>query len=390
MLEYYTDSEIVQGKFILASYSHEDSSIVLDTVGYLIEQGVRLWLDKDLRCGDDWDVKVKKLMDHENCLGIICFNSKDSFASDAVEKERQMIIEKAAQLEKRGEKFEIFPLSLGQRKTMELIKSMLESYTYNEVAVNAENFSAKIQTVLQLFKDNKTFIFVDPENEKDYKQELFEAIASKIPQVVTSGKMKLDKLKKLRNTKNVGNLLCLDFGFEKKRPEPNISGSRLKQGNKIIVYNDEYFMIRNEAAYSVKPLEWLCMYVEDETVVMITKNIIDKQKGGAVLNEWLKDVFLTSSFTEEQQNSILELRLLCEEDIEKSDDDSYLILSEDSQAGSCKWWMSSATTGMLQRAIKENGQIYKNGYNSRTMALGVRPVIRVSADDIQKFLENNV
>lgn len=390
MPEYYSESEIIQGKFIIASYKHEDSQVVLNTVNYLIDQGVRLWFDEDLQCGDDWDEKVKKLINHENCLGIIFFNSKDSFASDAVEKERQMVMAKLAAFKAEGKTFEIFPLSIGQRKTMELIKAMLEANSFETVAQDAEKFSVKIQTVLELFKDNKTFIFVDSESDKDYRQELLSAIETKLPDVVTSSKHKLNRLRSSKNAKNVGNLLCIDFGFEKKRPAPNISGSRLKQGNKIIQYNDEYFMIRNETAYTVKALEWLCLYCEDNAAVMITKDIIDEQKGGAALDDWLKNVFFTSAFTEEQQKAILELRLLNQSDIEKSEDKAFLMLSADSQKPDCKWWISYNGSSMLQKAVKENGKIYENGYNVRTMALGVRPVIKISIDIMYSFLEDNI
>ncbi len=343
-----------------------------------------LWFDADLKCGDVWDEKVKNLIHHPNCKGTIFFNSKSAFASDAVQKERCAIKEKIEQ----GQTFEIFPISIGQRKTIELVKEMLESFSYSEAAAKAEDLSKKIQTVFELFKDSTTFIFADKEAEQDYRQKLFEAISDKLPKVVSKTKFKLNELKGHGGTSNVGDLLCVDFGFAKKRITHNITGSRLKQGNRIFVFEEEPFMLCNEVAYTVKPLEWLCLYCENDTVTMITKDIIDKQKGGEFLDQWLKDVFFASSFTEEQKQSITQLGLLSEKDMELSENDSYLKLDEPEDTGT-KWWIKSTVKQSTQKAVKANGTIYENGYNVRIMELGVRPVIKVKLDAIFASAENN-
>ena len=119
---------------------------------------------------------------------------------------------------------------------------------------------------------------------------------------------------------------------------------------------------------------------------MITKDVIDRQKGGEALSHWLEQVFLTSSFTEEQKQGILEIRLLSEKDFELCENDAYMTISDNPDDSDTKWWIDSMVKPSTQKAVKANGTIYENGYNIRTMELGVRPVIKVKLDSINDFL----
>ena len=94
MAEYYSAEEIVKGDFLFISYKHEDHDTVFEIVDALLAMGVRVWCDVDLRAGDDWNERVKLLLEHPSCKGVAFFNSVSAFMSAPIAKERAIAKEK--------------------------------------------------------------------------------------------------------------------------------------------------------------------------------------------------------------------------------------------------------------------------------------------------------
>lgn len=67
----YTKEEVVKNDFLFVSYKHEDTEIVVEVIGFLVEQGIRIWYDADLVYGDKWPEIAEKLIKNDHCRGVI-------------------------------------------------------------------------------------------------------------------------------------------------------------------------------------------------------------------------------------------------------------------------------------------------------------------------------
>ena len=78
-----TDDEAVD-PYLFISYSHEDKSIVYEDLKILFGNGAHFWYDKAMHSGESWKEQAKKrILEDENCLGVIFYVSENSLKSPA-------------------------------------------------------------------------------------------------------------------------------------------------------------------------------------------------------------------------------------------------------------------------------------------------------------------
>lgn len=70
--------------FIFISYSHKDVNVVLADLVQLKHCGVRLWYDRSILNGEEWDKKALSIIDLPNCVGLFVYISENSAKSKNV------------------------------------------------------------------------------------------------------------------------------------------------------------------------------------------------------------------------------------------------------------------------------------------------------------------
>lgn len=364
----YTREDVVKNDFLFVSYKHADEKAVTETIEFLFSHGVRLWYDADLVTGDNWAKIAEGLIKHENCKGVIFFNSEDSFLSDAVYRERAFTLEKMEKCKAEGVPFYIFPVNLGKPSTLLILKDVFASLPDSAAAIE-RNFSlTNLESIISLFGSDTIYCYADPEKPGEFKQKLADNIAKTLPSVIDPdspiGKGKSAPDQNKRNTVSMG--ICMD-SVATGLPE------YLLTKEQRIEYRDEIYFVKGGAAYHTKKITWrkIC---EDETgELYLAETIVDTRNGGDELTTWLNTRFQEIAFTDAEKEKILEIRLLTEADIAGSKDKELLVF----EGCDSHWWMGTRAMGALQKVVKKDGSIYNAGYNVRTKKSGVRPVIRI-------------
>lgn len=83
----YTGSE----KYVFVSYSHQDKDLVYKDLNRLIESGIRIWYDKGIPAGPEWDEFVYPKIVCEQCALVLFYVSEHFFYSDAIAKEIKIV-----------------------------------------------------------------------------------------------------------------------------------------------------------------------------------------------------------------------------------------------------------------------------------------------------------
>lgn len=81
------EADINNEPFIFISYSHRDARIVISDIKELKKFGVRLWYDRSICYGDNWDEKALSVIDKPNCKGVLLYVSDDALCSESIAKE---------------------------------------------------------------------------------------------------------------------------------------------------------------------------------------------------------------------------------------------------------------------------------------------------------------
>lgn len=80
-----TESPSETQKKLFISYSHKDKDRIHPITEKLREKNVHLFLDEsEFHAGEKWFESAKKFIDSDSCVGVLCFMSHNSAASDAV------------------------------------------------------------------------------------------------------------------------------------------------------------------------------------------------------------------------------------------------------------------------------------------------------------------
>lgn len=381
MRKYYTKEEIVRSEFIFVSYKHEDrNTTVAGVLDFLFEQGVRFWYDADLGVGLNWDEVVRDLIMHDNCVGAIFFNSVESFTSEAVHKERGFALEKLKQCQSTGKVFRIFPVNIGRRSVLELIRAVFEAYP-GVKELQEKCRLEYLRDISNLFPSNTTYRYADPEDQAGYMNELLDMIARELPKGV------IDKNRKQMMLFEQSGI-ALPLGICKDKPSGAVPPALLEKDGPVHLRNGS-FVVEDHQAFTVKKIQWRLLYCRDKRYVFAAENAQSLRNGGRELKEWLQQTFVPTAFTEEEQKKLLEIRLLTLEDVQYTDSPEKLIFAPDATNPEGHWWMDAMAQGALQKVIKKDGSVFHIGYNMRTKKSGVRPVIVIDHENLSGILENN-
>ena len=69
------EADITDLPFLFISYSHRDAAVVITDIAELKKHGVRLWYDRSILHGEQWDEKALDVMRRENCAGVLVYVS---------------------------------------------------------------------------------------------------------------------------------------------------------------------------------------------------------------------------------------------------------------------------------------------------------------------------
>ena len=134
-------------KFIFLSYAHEQYEMLRADMELMAKYGVRLWFDTQLEYGDSWKKQVYEKMTMENCIGICCYLTENSVASDAVLWE----IETALTLKKVRPSFSIYSVNAGGKSVFDILK-------HAENSIHSDKRETFYRTLLKAF-DNESMYF---------------------------------------------------------------------------------------------------------------------------------------------------------------------------------------------------------------------------------------
>ncbi len=323
MQKFYKTAEVIKDKFLFISYSHDDQQAVEAWAEYLFDQGVRIWWDKAFKGGDDWETDTTDLLSHENCSGILFFASKSAIKSLNVAKEWRTA---AKTKESRGDD-SFYPQIIMAKDGENLDYHYLKSF----VKKNDDLFSDDDYDDFRNLFGKKDPLFYSAGKESDM-QKLLDTIKERVPNAVDEHAIVRDKL---------ANLSHLDKEII------------LKLGN-----------------YNGKPITWHKIFDEGTESTLLCQDVLDDINGGQALSDWLKN-FVNSAFAESDREAIREnIRLLTSNEAEK--------LPEEELASGRIWWLAESS-GHLQAVVREDGTIYKNGYNNKIYTKGIRPVITMDS-----------
>lgn len=323
MRKFYTATEAATDKFLFVSYSHDDKEIVKDWIDFLIDQGVRVWWDKAFMGGDDWETIAQNLLLHDNCSGILFFCSKSAIESPNIAKEWRT----AAKAKEKCSDGAFYPqiIMIGDDPSFD--------YHY---------LTSFVKKTEELFSDDDYDDFRDLFGKKDHlyysasnkinKQDLLDTIKERVPKTVDEHEIARDKLADLSN---------LD--------------------KEVVV---------KLGTYENKSIYWHKIFDEKNESVLLCCDVLAEGLGGQELNKWL-NTFVKQSFSTNEQIELEDkIRLLTLTEAEK--------LHQDELERNTTWWLSN-TNGNLQTVVREDGTIYKNGYNGKLYKKGIRPVITMDS-----------
>lgn len=323
MQKFHKTAEAIKDKFLFISYSHDDQKVVEAWAEYLFDQGVRIWWDKAFSGGDDWETDTTELLSHENCSGILFFASKSAIESLNVAKEWRT----AAKTKESRSDDGFYPQIIMANDEENLDYHFLTSF----VKKNDDLFSDDDYDDFRSLFGKKDHLFYSAGKESDM-QKLLDTIKERVPNAVDKHAIVRDKLADLSH---------LDKEII------------IKLGN-----------------YDGKPITWHKIFDEDTESTLLSQDVLDDIHGGQALSDWLKS-FINSAFPENVREVLREnIRLLTSDEAEK--------LPEEELASGRIWWLAESS-GHLQAVVREDGTVYKNGYNNKIYKKGIRPVITMDS-----------
>ena len=110
VLDDLPEANIGDSPFLFISYSHKDAKLVLSDIVELKKHGVRLWYDRSIAYGEEWDRKALGILLKPNCCGVLAYLSKNSAASLSVCLELKTASEKF-----KGQEAKIIGIHIGDK-----------------------------------------------------------------------------------------------------------------------------------------------------------------------------------------------------------------------------------------------------------------------------------
>ncbi len=381
---YSQEDEVTKRPFLFISYRHDDKVFVEQDAQWLRAQGVRIWYDDKLHSGDDWELRVKTIISHENCCGVLFYNSPASFCSDPVYKERAYTME---ELKKRGEgKFFYIPINVGAPTTMLLLKKLFADAPDDTNGMDKYFKAEWLVQILDLFRSTVMYIHADTAHPDAHREKLLDDIREKAPSVIYSGAANSDTIRHRARSKN--GVPCVSLG-RWLGEETNAPGIISTAQDGEFPFKGKVYRIYHGKAYMGTQLDWFILLIGGEKALLVSTALIAINKFGTELQDWLQNEFFGKAFTpEEQQLFAGPIRLLQEEEYLAIEDPTVLADPETAgNADSSYWWIDSKGIGNNQKVVKStDGVLYNNGI-PRNKAVGVRPVIEIDCTTLIHILE---
>ncbi len=375
-MEYYSEEEVVKKPFLFISYSHGDYDIVLADTRQMYSMGVRLWWDKDMECGDNWKHRARDIILHPNCLGVLFYSSVSSYLSQPVEEERAWTLEAMRQKKSRG--FFYVSINPDGLSTLQILRDTF--CKIKEEGYDAEKYFPlyRVKQIAEVFASEIIFIA------RRSGKEVCETVYEKAKEVYATDDLSvvLKNLAKRGDAETTNGEYVYFFGkFCDKRTENPAFGNGLVSVADVIEYEGEF--------YFRSDLHWRVLNKNGDDVYMITEDIIAVRKGGDELNFWLQNYFTQTAFNDEERTMLkAPVRLACRADF--NDDNKNLMKAKCTGAAhmaEVSWWIADKGAGAaLQASVNDKGEVYKHGWRFRESEQGVRPVIKISLNDLVKKL----
>ena len=362
------EEKILSGKFVFISYSHKDEISVKEDVEALLSKGVRAWFDVNMRVGEKWTDIANRVLRHENCVGVIFYNSANAFVSEAVQREQEIT-------RTLGHKY--WAVHLDSKPTanisIEAMNLMVSRYGPAD-PVTAKHMMQIMPEQNKMF-DEKILCFM-----RNSSSELVERLYNEVAvpyRLVDNEDNFLSDLERTNVTsKDVKEIKLGKY----------VSGEYIGP-EKPVGTEDQCFgasgdlMQINGKCYTTKELFWRLMYVEDGKAVLICNKILKQAtygEGKAFLeNDFCRLAFSNSDI---EGHGEIKARYMTEKDIEKNTNSNALALGF---IGKLKhWWIDADGLTINWKQTYSDDICYKNGF-SCLIKKGVRPVIEMSAQQLK-------
>ncbi|MBE6756479.1 MAG: toll/interleukin-1 receptor domain-containing protein [Ruminococcaceae bacterium] len=336
MPEFFTAETVKEKPFLFISYSHSNKELTSDLARYLLDEGVRLWYDKDLAPGDPWSEKVKELIEHPNCSGVILVCSPLAFVSDNVHKERETALK--AQEERGTKNFQFFQVNVcddvATGSSMCLLKQTFDQLEMDTIDKDfpVDRFDVLMRII------GKDSIDVKTADENCFA-DLLNGILKNARAVVDKDAVALENLQQVAG----------------------LGGISVTLGN----YNG--------------PLRWQFVSSQGENGIFLLQKPLDAAFGKE-LDFWLNNEFLRTAFSEEESQLLADkIRLLTVKETE--------FLNKNDLRVDVAWWLQDCANAR-QAEITTDGVISPLRQLNYRFKRGVRPVIVLKIEDVTRLIND--
>lgn len=361
------EEKILAGKFVFVSYSHKDGTAVKEDMSALLSRGVRVWFDENMRIGDNWVEIARKVMHHENCEGVLFYNSANAFVSSAVQEEQKTTRELGLKR---------WSIHLDSKSTtaisIEAMNLLVGQYGPTNQVVSQHMM--QVMPVQNEMFDERILCFMRTDS-ASLVQRLYNEIAVPYRLVDNEENFLLDLQKNdiaQRGTDDI--ILGKYVSGEYLGPEKpsNMCDQRFGVSNDLIQLNRK--------SYTTKELRWRLMYVQDGKAVLLCNRII-RQASYYEGKAFLDKTFCSVAFTQDEMKKFGEInaRYMTAYDIEQCTDKHALELGVPSKLK--HWWIDADGLTENWKQTFSGDYRYANGFSCLNKK-GVRPVIEISAHEI--------
>ena len=364
-----SQDEIIKGKFIFVSYSHHDVAIVKKDVSELHQKSVRIWFDENLQPSDEWNAIAKKIIEHQNCIGVLFYNSEYSFASAACNEERKYTIERR----NKDQNFKYWFINVNDEETDVLVGKAFPI----AIAKGVSNFTKIISEYISpLFEEN--IIRINCANDEQISIIYNLAQENYIVDNEYNAMKTMDSSHLIdRGTGLVQFGHFIDSKCAMPIAHDGNNESFVKDGKQYIIFDHEI--------YSTHKLFWKLLYVKNSIAILLCDDIIAAKNGGRYVDEFLEQEFYRIAFSDAEKAALaMSPRLVNKNDLENVDDISCLSFSKNIGFNNVHYWIKG--DGLLPnwQCTIYNNVLYDKGFNI-SIKKGVRPVIEIPIDKLNSF-----
>lgn len=332
----------------------------------LMARGVRVWYDEHMRLGEKWSDIAKKRINDENCVGVLFYNSPNSFISDAVHEEQIMANERA----KNGE-FHIWSVHLDEKPTAQICIEAISMHP------NVQEYFTKAMPFQQSLFDSRVLCIMRADSQSTVDR-IYNEIAEPY-HIVDNENNLMDDARK--SNRSIGEASEITLGryisTEYFGPEqPNGSDDQRFGAQKTLI-------LLNRKPYNTKELRWRLLYVKDNRAVLLCNRIIDRMEYAAGL-AFLSSTFPTVAFADVEGAEEIKARYLTDTDArlaKERHNESALALAK--RGDQLHWWINEdGLTAHWKKTYSDNF-LYEKGFPIFTKK-GIRPIIEVPVKLFQK------